>query len=74
MLFRSLAAIMQDALQQQLQHNQVDAHRLWIKALLEDYYDPMYHYQHEKNKDRLRFSGNAEEVRAYLQESMLVKG
>lgn len=71
--YQRLAIIMQNALQQQLQHEQVDAHRIWIKALLEDYYDPMYHYQQEKNKDRLRFSGNAEEVRAYLQENLRAK-
>lgn len=64
--YQRLANIMQTALQQQLKHGRIDEHRRWIKALLEEYYDPMYHYQQEKNKDRLCFSGNAQAVQEYL--------
>ncbi len=62
-----LENIMKIALEQQLKHEQVDAHRVWIQTLLEDYYDPMYHYQQQQNKERVCFAGGIEEVQAYLQ-------
>lgn len=65
--YQRLESAMQDALEQQLQHEQLDAHRIWIQALLENYYDPMYHYQQQKNKERVCFAGGVKEVQAYLQ-------
>lgn len=41
-------------------------HRLWIRALLEDYYDPMYNYQLNKKAERIIFRGTPQEVREYL--------
>ena len=37
-------------------------HREWIKALLLDYYDPMYQYQLEKKEHRVVFRGSKEEI------------
>ncbi|WP_027328481.1 tRNA 2-selenouridine(34) synthase MnmH [Marinimicrobium agarilyticum] len=45
-------------------------HRVWIRRLLEDYYDPMYHYQLDKKSDRVRFRGDPRAVEEYLQERM----
>lgn len=50
----------------QLQSDTLVEHEKWITALLEDYYDPMYHYQLERKADRILFRGNAEEVLDYL--------
>lgn len=49
-------------------HRQGDPHlhRLWIRALLEEYYDPMYDYQLSKKADRIVFRGSTEQVREYL--------
>lgn len=65
--YQRLEKVMQIALEQQLKHEQVDMHRLWILELLEEYYDPMYHYQQQKNKERVCFAGGVKEVQAYLQ-------
>ena len=41
-------------------------HFSWIKQLLEDYYDPMYHFQLKKKLERVVFQGNRAEVSEYL--------
>ncbi len=41
-------------------------HRQWIETLLKAYYDPMYDYQLRQKKDQIVFSGNAGEVREFL--------
>ena len=43
-------------MEQQLSGN-LDAHRIWIQQLLEDYYDKMYDYQLAKKTDRVVFKG-----------------
>ncbi|MEH6825548.1 MAG: tRNA 2-selenouridine(34) synthase MnmH [Motiliproteus sp.] len=53
---------MQAALQQHLQQGQTDLHRIWIEAMLSQYYDPMYDYQLSKKSDRLIFKGNQADV------------
>lgn len=40
-------------------------HRLWIKRLLCEYYDPMYDYQMNKKLDRVIYRGNREEFLAW---------
>ncbi|MEM7078774.1 MAG: tRNA 2-selenouridine(34) synthase MnmH [Pseudomonadota bacterium] len=42
-------------------------HAVWIRRLLEEYYDPMYEYQLAKKQDRIRFSGSLEAVLEYLE-------
>jgi tRNA 2-selenouridine synthase len=56
---------MQTALTKQRQGYGFIAHQEWIKPLLENYYDPMYHYQHDLKKDRIVFEGDANEVIEY---------
>jgi tRNA 2-selenouridine synthase len=49
------------------QHSgEVEGHKAWIKILLEEYYDPMYDYQIEKNELPVIFRGNKEAVLEYI--------
>ncbi len=41
-------------------------HRIWIRELLERYYDPMYDYQIERKRDRIVFVGDTQAVLEYL--------
>jgi len=50
----------------------VEVHETWVAYLLKEYYDPMYDYQIAKRSHRIVFRGDAEAVRAYLQESLKV--
>lgn len=51
--------------QQGLDHS--EGHLSWIEYFLRDYYDPMYGYQLEQNKDLICYRGPRSEVIAYLQ-------
>lgn len=44
-----------------------EAHRLWIRRLLEYYYDPMYDYQLAGKKDRVVMRGNRREMTTYIE-------
>ena len=48
------------------QCDDIEANKVWIQYLLEDYYDKMYDYQIEKTSIPIVFRGNFDEVRAYL--------
>ncbi len=41
-------------------------HAVWIAALLEKYYDPMYDYQLERKRARIRFEGDRNSVIEHL--------
>lgn len=64
--WQEIQAILESALQA---HRQGDAqqHRIWIEALLVEYYDPMYEYQLQKHQPRIRFRGDRQQVREWLQ-------
>jgi len=49
-------------------HRRGDAsqHKLWIRRLLEDYYDPMYQWQWQRHDSRVMFRGNFTDVLNYL--------
>ena len=51
-----------------LAHRSGDAteHRVWIRSLLKDYYDPMYDYQGQKHSERVVFKGGTDAVRRFL--------
>ncbi len=66
--YQRIAALMDAALMLQQQNNCVDLHRDWIESLLNEYYDPMYHYQRKKKNSRIVFSGNPKAVLDYLQQ------
>lgn len=64
--YQRLAAIMEQALQEQQVDGRVDTHRGWIEALLVEYYDPMYVFQRESKSGRIEFAGEQQAVVEYL--------
>ncbi|MDH1262835.1 tRNA 2-selenouridine(34) synthase MnmH [Pseudomonas sp. GD03944] len=66
--YQRLAAIMQQALQEQQAGAGVDLHRAWIEALLVEYYDPMYVFQRESKAGRIEFAGDQQAVVEYLEQ------
>ncbi|WP_166360130.1 tRNA 2-selenouridine(34) synthase MnmH [Pseudomonas akapageensis] len=64
--YQRLALILDDALTEQENSGNVELHREWITALLQEYYDPMYAYQRDAKGHRIEFSGNRHEVIEYL--------
>ena len=59
---QSLSVIMDDAFDAQEASGDTEGHRYWIRALLADYYDPMYDYQLSKREGRRLFTGTRDEV------------
>lgn len=64
--YQQLAAQMAAAFAAGAPARHAAAHREWIRALLEHYYDPMYDHQIAGKAARIVFRGDAEEVAAYL--------
>lgn len=54
----TLYVMMQNALEHQQKTDSVEQHRVWIIALLKEYYDPMYDYQLSLKTDRVRLRGD----------------
>ena len=50
-----------------------EAHRRWIRALLADYYDPMYDYQLGAKAHRVAMRGDAGAVCAYLSAAAAIR-
>jgi tRNA 2-selenouridine synthase len=65
---QTLRAELENALREQQDRNNPDAHREWIAALLTDYYDPMYDYMLSKRGGTVLFRGRRDEVRNWLNE------
>ena len=65
---QALRAELENALREQRDRNNPDAHQAWIRALLTDYYDPMYDYMLSKRGGAVLFQGRRDEVRAWLRE------
>ncbi len=59
--YKELKEQLHTAFQDHMNGN-VDTHRLWIETLLVDYYDPMYEYQLDKKRDRIKHRINWAEV------------
>jgi tRNA 2-selenouridine synthase len=64
--FQRLQVIMNEALIAQGAIGDVEGHRAWIRALLNEYYDPMYAYQRENKSSRILFAGDQQTVVSYL--------
>jgi tRNA 2-selenouridine synthase len=64
--YNHLQSILVDAIQQQRTADEPEHHKVWIRALLADYYDPMYDYQLDKKSDRVVFRGEYDGVLEYL--------
>lgn len=66
---KELKELFNHAVQQQISGD-IESHKEWIKVLLMNYYDPMYDYQLNKKKERLKFKGNEKEVFEYITQEM----
>ena len=54
--------MLDSALAKHQEYAEVDLYIPLIKALLTDYYDPMYDYQISKKKNRIVFQGDSQAV------------
>jgi len=63
-----LVSLFGEAVSVQEMTGKYEGHRVWIETLLREYYDPMYAYQIEQNRERIVFRGNEAETLAYLKE------
>ena len=65
--YKIVCNLFQDALDEQIKNNSLDLYKVWVAYLLNEYYDPMYDYQIQKNASRILFRGNSEEIISYIQ-------
>jgi tRNA 2-selenouridine synthase len=63
---QQLRTIMESAIAEQRHSGNSELHRDWIRALLVDYYDPMYDYQLSHKEKTIVFSGSPAEIQQYL--------
>ena len=70
--FKEIGQLMDQAFKLQREHADTSAHEAWIARLLTDYYDPMYDYQIKNKQARIRFSGDAAQVTAYLEQNPVI--
>lgn len=66
LLHQRIQAELRRALDDQAATGALDAHRVWIRSLLRDYYDRMYDYQLDKAPREVRFRGDRAAVIDYL--------
>lgn len=59
---QAVAAMIDIAFTVQRNEGSLEAHREWISALLETYYDPMYDYQLSRREGQQLFTGTREQV------------
>jgi tRNA 2-selenouridine synthase len=64
--YRVVFSLFEEALREQMKSGSYEKYRDWIEYLLREYYDPMYDYQIEKRSQRVRFRGNASEIKEYI--------
>ncbi len=64
--YHGLKIVLENAYRVQCTTGNLDAHKEWVQALLEEYYDPMYDYQIEKTPIPIIFRGNEEEILDFL--------
>lgn len=67
MRYKVVCDLFQDAVNIQNNQGTFDKYKEWISYLLSEYYDPMYDYQLEKNKERILFRGSFSEVINYFE-------
>lgn len=71
--YKIVSDLFKNAVNIQNTNGTLDAYKQWIEYLLNEYYDPMYDYQLEQNKERILFRGSFEEITNYLNDLMLKK-
>ena len=67
--YKIVSNLFQDALDEQIKNNSLHLYKIWIAYLLNEYYDPMYDYQIQKNTSRILFRGSSEEIISYISDS-----
>ena len=65
---RELDQLMQAALCEQADSGHTELHLAWIRLLLTRYYDPMYLYQLNNKRERIRFRGDKQACLAFFAE------
>jgi tRNA 2-selenouridine synthase len=68
--YKIVCQIFDDAFSIQKKSTSLEKYKEWISYLLVEYYDPMYDYQIEKNRDRIIFRGSSEEIEVFLLRSL----
>jgi len=63
---KELVELFNNSFLNQKSRNNLEQHKLWIEKLLIEYYDPMYSYQLDKNRELIEFIGGKEEVLEYF--------
>ena len=66
--YKIVCSLFEDALNEQMKNNSLHLYKVWIAYLLNEYYDPMYDYQIEKNTSKILFRGNSEEIISYIRD------
>lgn len=64
--FGELTEKLDTALVEQQRRGSTEAHFIWLKPLLVEYYDPMYRYQLSKKAEKIVFRGNWQEVAQWV--------
>lgn len=72
--YQQLSGAMSDALREQKLSGSTAGHEVWIRALLVDYYDPMYQYQMKSKGKTFVFRGEKEEMLHYLRQQTHEEG
>lgn len=62
-----LLAAQQQAIRNMQATGDLSGHADWLVPLLEQYYDPMYQYQLSKKAERIVFTGDYQQVKAWLE-------
>lgn len=66
--YKIVCELFQKAVNIQTNSGNLDAYKDWISYLLNEYYDPMYDYQLEKNKERILYRGTFAEIINYFED------
>ena len=64
--YQKILPLMDDAILKHRNAAELQYHKAWIRALLVNYYDPMYDYQLAQKMDRVIFRGTHPEILSYL--------
>lgn len=64
--YQEILPLMNDAIRLHRDAAELQHHKAWIRALLVNYYDPMYDYQLTQKMDRVVFRGQSQEILNYL--------
>ncbi|MFZ7121626.1 MAG: tRNA 2-selenouridine(34) synthase MnmH [Eubacteriaceae bacterium] len=64
--YKQVNVAFSQAFKVQIEKGIYSSHNIWVRMLLQEYYDPMYQYQIQNKIEKIVFRGNAVEVLDYL--------